>query len=243
MGPPPWRTWLLAGALVAWSVVANLVIGERAYTSRNLLLTALLLGGWWWHRTRGRDPAGDRDTVLTELGLSARQLGAGLRWGGAAFVIVAGAIGIGVVLADVVAPIGALLSDQRAAGFADDVWFVALVRIPLGTAVFEEVAFRGVLLAAAMRWLSTWRAVGLSSVAFGLWHIAPTMVALDLNQIAVGSVEGVAAIAGAVVVTTVAGVAFCWLRIRSGSLLAPILAHVATNSVSLVAAVAVQGLL
>ena len=236
-------TWLLAGALVLWSLIANLAIGERAYTTRNLLLTGLLLAGWWWHRTRGRDGAADPSTVARELGLAPRQVGAGLRWGGAAFLLVAGAIGIGVLLADAVAPIGALLSDQRAAGFADDVWFVALVRIPLGTAIFEEVAFRGVLLAAALRWLSTWRAVGLSSVVFGLWHIAPTMVALEINAVAVGSAEGVATIVGAVVVTTIAGWLFCWLRVRSGSLLAPILAHVATNSVSLVAAVAVQGLL
>ena len=40
----------------------------------------------------------------------------------------------------------------------------------------------------------------------------------------------------AFVATTVAGVGFAWRRIRSGSLVAPIMAHVATNSVSLVAA-------
>jgi uncharacterized protein len=31
----------------------------------------------------------------------------------------------------------------------------------------------------------------------------------------------------------VAGVGFCWLRLRSGSLLAPALAHLATNVVAL----------
>lgn len=236
-------TWLLAGALVLWSLIANLAIGERAYTTRNLLLTGLLLAGWWWHRTRGRDGAADPSTVARELGLAPRQVGAGLRWGGAAFLLVAGAIGIGVLLADAVAPIGALLSDQRAAGFADDVWFVALVRIPLGTAIFEEVAFRGVLLAAALRWLSRWRAVAVSSIAFGLWHIAPTIVALRINEVVVASPGGLIAIGGAVVVTTIAGYAFCWLRLASDSLVAPILAHIGTNSVGLLAAVVAQGLL
>ena len=36
-------------------------------------------------------------------------------------------------------------------------------------------------------------------------------------------------VAGAVLVTFVAGLAFAWLRLRSRSLVAPVLAHVATN--------------
>ena len=42
--------------------------------------------------------------------------------------------------------------------------------------------------------------------------------------------------AGAVVVTFVAGLVFGWLRLRSRSLVAPVLAHVATNGLALVAA-------
>ena len=234
-------TWTIAGSLVTWSLVANLLIGERAYTGRNLLLTALLLVGWWRYRVAtGRPELGD---ALAEVGLAPRQLARGLAWGGGAFALIAGAIGVGVLLADVIAPVGRLLEDQRAAGFADDVWFVALVRIPLGTAVFEEVAFRGVLLAAALRWLSRWRAVAVSSIAFGLWHIAPTIVALRINEVVVASPGGLIAIGGAVVVTTIAGYAFCWLRLASDSLVAPILAHIGTNSVGLLAAVVAQGLL
>jgi len=45
-----------------------------------------------------------------------------------------------------------------------------------------------------------------------------------------------AAAAGTFVATFAAGLAFCWLRIRSGSLLAPAMAHLATNSVALVVA-------
>ena len=41
-------------------------------------------------------------------------------------------------------------------------------------------------------------------------------------------------VAGNVLVTFLAGVVFCLLRIRSGSLLAPALAHLATNDASLV---------
>ena len=41
---------------------------------------------------------------------------------------------------------------------------------------------------------------------------------------------------GTIAVTTVAGVLFAWLRLRSGSLVAPILAHIATNSFAYVGA-------
>ena len=44
-----------------------------------------------------------------------------------------------------------------------------------------------------------------------------------------------------VLATTAAGSVFCWLRLRSGSLLAPFLAHVGTNSVSTAIAWAVTG--
>ena len=42
--------------------------------------------------------------------------------------------------------------------------------------------------------------------------------------------------AGTVLVTFVAGLVFCWLRFRSRSLVAPILAHLSTNGVALVVA-------
>jgi membrane protease YdiL (CAAX protease family) len=44
---------------------------------------------------------------------------------------------------------------------------------------------------------------------------------------------------GAVAVTFVAGLVFCWLRLRSRSLVAPFIAHVATNGLALVVAWAV----
>jgi len=44
---------------------------------------------------------------------------------------------------------------------------------------------------------------------------------------------------GTVLLTALAGAVFCWLRIRSGSLLAPIMAHWAINSVGTVLLLAV----
>lgn len=225
---------LLSGLLLVWSAVADLALGETLYTSRNLALTVLLIVAWWryrgstWHQ------------VAHEIGLV--HLVRGLRWGAAASAVVGVALIIGVLLAEWVSPIAMLLADERATRFADDLLFVALVRIPLGTAVFEEVAFRGILLAAGFRVLSTWRAVTVSSLVFGLWHIPPTIVALWVNGVSATAGEGMLTIAGAVLATTIAGYGFAWLRLASGSILAPILAHCATNSLALVAAVRVQDL-
>ena len=117
----------------------------------------------------------------------------------------------------------------------------ALVRIPLGTALLEEFAFRGVLFGAWRRIASPiWATLG-SSFIFGLWHIRPSIELLDTNGLAMASAGRIGAIAGAVAATTLAGLVFCWLRVRSRSLLAPYLAHAAANSFALVGAYLVTG--
>jgi uncharacterized protein len=217
----------LALALLTWSVVANLGIGDHAYLGRNLALTAglLLLA---------------RSLRLTwaELGLAPIDVGSGMRWGAVAVAVVAAAVGIGVLLADQVPLIAALLGDQRAALPPDELVYQAGLRIPVGTALFEELAFRGVLFAVLVRVSGPWRATLLSSAVFGLWHVAPTIVALEVNDVVATEPAGVGAIVGAVAVTAAAGVAFSVLRWRSRSLVAPILAHWATNALGLLAAAA-----
>ncbi len=222
----------LSIALLLWSGVANLVIGDTLYTVRNLALNGLLLAGWLWRIDRGGG--------LEALGLARSSLAAGTRWGIGAAVVVAIALVGAVLLADRVDAVATLLADERAAATDGSLLSATLVRIPIGTAIFEEVAFRGVLLALALRILPPLRAVGATSVVFGLWHIAPTIVTLRINEVEVASLAGTGALAGAVLVTAVAGAGFCWLRLRSGSLVAPILAHWATNSFGLLAA-ATQG--
>ncbi|WP_083442231.1 CPBP family intramembrane glutamic endopeptidase [Nitriliruptor alkaliphilus] len=219
----------LSGGLVAWSFLANYGAGDTLYVTRNLVATAGLV---LLARRVGLDRAA--------LGLSRRHLGRGARWGGSSAAVIAVAVASGIALADVLDPVGRLLADDRAALGAGGLAFALLVRIPLGTAVCEEVAFRGVLTAACRRVLPGPVAVGWSSLVFGLWHIAPTAIALRINDVDPTSPEGVATVAGAVAVTTVAGVLFDLLRSRSRSLLAPVLAHWAVNAFSLAAAAATR---
>jgi membrane protease YdiL (CAAX protease family) len=127
------------------------------------------------------------------------------------------------------------IADRRFASDSNaDTAFRMLVRVPLGTALLEEVAFRGVLLA-LLAPLGTIAAAVASSVAFGLWHIVPTANAVRANR--ASSTTGLAvAILGGVIFTTAAGVGLVWLRVESGSLFAPLALHATLNSSATLAA-------
>ena len=113
------------------------------------------------------------------------------------------------------------------------------IRIPIGTALGEELLFRGALLALFGRRYSTVGAVAVSSLLFGLWHVLPTLHSLADNSgesDARGSLHQIALVAGTVAVTTAAGVGLAVLRLRSKSLVAPVIVHAAINSSAFIAA-------
>ena len=86
-----------------------------------------------------------------DLGLRRDRLGAGLRLGAAAAAPVAAAF----ALAPVTPAARPLLRDQRVAGLSGrQLAYQVLVRIPVGTVAWEEIAFRGVLHAALRRVLT-----------------------------------------------------------------------------------------
>ena len=161
-----------------------------------------------------------------DLGLGRDRVRAGVALGLAAGVPVAAALGVGAM----VPATRPLLNDQRVAGLdRRDLAYQVLVRIPVGTVAWEEIAFRGVLRAALRRVLGEPGATVVGSAVFGLWHVRPTVAALEINGFAGGRGARVAAVTAMVGWTAGAGAVFCWLRERSGSLVAPVLLHVATN--------------
>jgi membrane protease YdiL (CAAX protease family) len=117
----------------------------------------------------------------------------------------------------------------------------ALLVIPVGTVLLEEVAFRGVLQALVTRHRGMRWGLGFTSVVFGAWHVLPSL-GLNRNNQALGHLLGpgaaaqVAAVAGVVLVTAVAGLLLSELRRRSGSLLAAAGLHWATNGIGVLAA-------
>ena len=104
-----------------------------------------------------------------------------------------------------------------------------LLRIPVGTGAWEEIAFRGVLRAALRRVMDEPGATVAGSAVFGLWHIRPTAEALAVNGLAAGRGARIFAVAGVVAGTAGAGAVLSLLRERSGSLAAPVLLHLAAN--------------
>lgn len=170
------------------------------------------------------------------LGLERRHLGAGLRWGlGAlALVVVVVAVAATIPITD-----GVLDDDRAGVTSAGLVWEVVF-GIGVATVVPEELAFRGLLLGAGARAWGQWWGALASSALFGLWHISPTLTTLAdnaaLDGLATSTPGQVGLVVGNVAATFAAGLLFSWLRLRSESLLAPVLGHLATNGVALVAA-------
>ena len=109
--------------------------------------------------------------------------------------------------------------------------YEVLARIPFGTALPEELIFRGAVLGLLTQRHSPALAISLSSVLFGLWHIAPTLDRLESNAATNGKpvAHKAARVAMAVAATSAAGVALAWLQRRSGSIVAPWMAHCAVN--------------
>ena len=215
-----WPPVAVVVLLVLINIVNNRVAPQTHYLLWSfggsvLLLAVGLLDGNSW----------------TDMGLGWRYLLPGLIWAAAA---------IGLVTAVYV--VGSLFRRTRAA-FHDErmgemsggrLMFQALVEVPFGTVLFEEIAFRGVLFAMlARRYGLIWAIVG-SALLFGLWHILPSIGTHEQNP-ALGSVVGegrrgnVLAVVLSVLTTALAGVLFAGLRVFSGSVLAPMGFHWATN--------------
>ena len=174
--------------------------------------------------------------TAADLGLAHSAWPAGLRWGAAAAALVAAAYAVAYLLV----PVRQALPEGEGGLGRAALWAV-LVVIPLGTVVPEELAFRGLLLALLGRGRGVLAATLLSSGLFGLWHVVAALGGGAANAAITEMVGGDAAgtavrVAVTVVSTSVAGVVLCWLRLRSGSLLAPVLAHWTVNGLGVIVA-------
>ncbi len=161
-----------------------------------------------------------------DLGLGRDRLGGGLRCGSAAAAPVPAAFGV----AALIPATRPLLDDQRIAGLdRRQLAYQVLLRIPVGTVAWEEIAFRGVLHAALRRVLAEPAATAAGCAVFGLWHIRPTAEALAVNRLAASRGARITAVTAVAAGTAGAGALLSLLRERSGSLAAPVLLHLAAN--------------
>jgi membrane protease YdiL (CAAX protease family) len=113
--------------------------------------------------------------------------------------------------------------------------FEVMVRIPIGTALCEELLFRSALLTCFERRHREPVAVAMTAALFGLWHVLPTIDGIEAAPEPVRGAVRAAAIARTVAATTAAGVAFGYARRRSGSVLTPVIVHTAINAAGFIA--------
>lgn len=207
-------------------VVASLVTywaPDRFYVPVSLLLAATfvyvgLLGG----------------VSLGEAGLAPSTWLSGLLWGGGAIAVMGIIYGLGIS----VPKLEPLFADKRAQESSGrQIAAKALVNVPLGTVLLEELAFRGVVFGLFLQqWGTTW-AVVWSSLLFGLWHVLPSLSMHESHDMLPDGIRGkVLAISGTVIATALAGVLFALLRVVSGSVFAPMGLHWAINSFGSLAA-------
>jgi len=215
----------VAAVVVGLHVADHVVVPRVLHVPGHVLATAGLLGAG---HALGLD--------AHALGLSRAHLGRGIRHGGFHGAAIIASLG---TAAAVPALRPMFLDDGVAAASRRELFWRALVAIPVGTAVYEEVLFRGVLLGLAdRRWGASTSTVA-TSLAFGAWHILPT-IADHESRPSAASVPLAVEVAGTVAATAVAGLAFTRLRRRSGSLLAPILVHAVVNVATLAVSVLVS---
>jgi uncharacterized protein len=208
-------------ALLALSnIVSNRVVTGWGYVPWNAAMAVVLVA------------FARRVDALTwdEIGLARRDLRAGLRWAG----VLAALVATGYLVAVIVPDLRDLFRDRRVGDTtAARMLAEVFVRIPVGTVLLEEVAFRGVLLGQCRRRLGAAKGLALMALAFALWHVLPAWRINTVNPVVEQSGVGRGtAVVGAVVATALAALPLGWARLRSRSLVAPIGLHVATNSLA-----------
>jgi membrane protease YdiL (CAAX protease family) len=210
-----------AAAVVAYGVLINRVVPHQLYVPVNLaagcaaVAAVHALGADW-----------------RDLGLARDRMKAGLKLGGLTLIPIAAAVAVGLAL-----PWTREFFRDRTIVNASTAQaaYTLLLRIPFGTAMAEELIFRGALLGLYLQRHRPWVAALFSSLVFGVWHVLPTLNSLGTNPGASAAQNNPLLQAGAVALvvlaTGVAGMFFSWLRLRSGSILAPWLTHTGFNAI------------
>jgi len=208
----------VVAAIVTFNVLNNRVAPSAYALTRPAELVLLAVLAW------------GSGLTLADLGLARSTWARGLRWAAAlvGVVVVAYLIAIALPLTR------AAFLDHRANLEIGIPLAQAVIAAAIATVVLEEFAFRGVLWGLVARLRGPTYATAVSSVLFGLWHLLPS-IRLNRNNEAITDLFGSGpgstrlVVALGIVAAALAGVILCELRRRSGSLLAPLGLHLATN--------------
>jgi membrane protease YdiL (CAAX protease family) len=183
------------------------------------LLLALLL--YWLYRNSGLNR---EDIGASRISRKA------IKWSVAAFVLIFSILGLAfLAMPDI---------------FMDERYNQSLLRtivaicfwLPITTVVLEEFAFRGILLGYLLKVGSRAQALYISSALFGLWHVGSSLYVHADTFLLIKNPSRLLITFAVVLVTGIAGWAFSILRIKTNSLLVPIVAHWSLNAIGMILA-------
>ena len=165
------------------------------------------------------------------VGLSWAKIGlarSGLRRG-AALGLLAGGVVIAPVVLYFLFPVGLPggeieYAETRSMSGASFASFI-LLRQPLGTSIFEETMFRGILQACSLKAFGIRPGIAFVATVFAMWHVVVNLDTIDDSNAGDSAVVAGVAVAASMVALVAGSVAMSLLRHRAGSLMAPIAFH------------------
>lgn len=160
----------------------------------------------------------------SELGLAAKQVKASAIWGVVLGLVLALPPVAFIALAPYVTgePVQAgEINDLSGSEMAVRLAF----RVPVGTALFEEVAFRGVLYAVWLRAADLRRTVVGTGLVFALWHTVITFKSVSEADVVDSAPLIALGYVGSLLGLFVGGAAFALLRWRTGGVAGPFFFH------------------
>lgn len=115
-------------------------------------------------------------------------------------------------------------------------WWRIFVRIPLGTALFEEMLFRGFFYGYLIKKTSHKKTLWVTSLFFAFWHITPAFKVISLDLQIVTTMLFILLWLVGLLGSFIAGLLFAWIRYRTNNIAGCILAHACINDLALVIA-------
>jgi membrane protease YdiL (CAAX protease family) len=208
--------------LVMHNLVVHRWLRPPVDAALNLMSASIL---WSLARRAGCTPR--------ELGVDRADLKAGVKMG----AVTAACCSAGICIAAAYPATRGFFLDTRLTGISrKEALIQAALRIPLATALAEEIMFRSALHALMARKHSLPSALAYSSTLFGLWHVLPTLDTFEgitASHIVGGRKRGrLSAVVSVIGLTAGGGLFFSYLRLRSRSVAASVLAHASLNVAS-----------
>jgi tRNA pseudouridine32 synthase/23S rRNA pseudouridine746 synthase len=160
---------------------------------------------------------------LEAIGLGRRGLGRSLLVG-LLLGLLMGLPGVLYAIAPSLAPIEVRYEPLKASGQSTFLLLV-LVKIPLATALAEELAFRGILQARLRETFGAPAAVLIGSLVFTAWHLVVSFTTLQATNLAADPLLTTSAYLVQNLAVFGAGLVWCWLREWSGNLAGCVASH------------------